>query len=357
MGTGAQTLRLLVVMPSWVGDAVMATPALTLIREAFPGIFIGGLVRPGIDELLAGAKFFDELHVERPTGVMGPKLSAARVRPRRYDTALLLSNSFSSALIVRLAGIPRRIGYDRDARGLLLTDRMSAPKRADGTWAPVPAVQYYKALAARFLLPPVMAHRVDDVIPMHLAMTAEQERAAEDLLGRAGIGRDRRLAILNPGGNNPAKRWPPERFAQVARHLSDKHAVTVVINGSPGETELVEQIARLSGVSAVQLPRLGVTLGSLMGVVKRCGVMLTNDTGPRHIAAAFGVPLVSLFGPTDHRWTTIPTRPGVPEFILTADPTLPESELANDHPERCQIDRIQAADVIAAVDRAVAGRP
>ena len=94
--TSAQTLRLLVVMPSWVGDAVMATPTLRLIRGAYPGIFMGGLVRPGIDELLLGAKFFDELHVARPMGVMGPKFGAAKVRPRRYDTALLLTNSFSA---------------------------------------------------------------------------------------------------------------------------------------------------------------------------------------------------------------------------------------------------------------------
>src|SRR5204863_9819609 len=99
-----QILRLLVVCPSWVGDAVMATPTLGLIRGAHPGIFIGALVRPGIDELLEGARFFDEIHVARPMGVMGPKFGAAKVRPRRYDTALLLTNSFSSALIARLAG-------------------------------------------------------------------------------------------------------------------------------------------------------------------------------------------------------------------------------------------------------------
>ena len=113
----AQTLRLLVVVPSWVGDAVMATPALRLIRRSMPGVFIGALVRPGIDEVLSGAGFFDEVHVARASGVMGPKFAAAKVRPRRYDAALLFTNSFSSALTVRLAGIGRRIGYDRDARG------------------------------------------------------------------------------------------------------------------------------------------------------------------------------------------------------------------------------------------------
>src|SRR5688572_19153197 len=98
-------MRLLVVCPSWVGDAVMATPALRLLRDAMPGGFIGGLVRPGIDEVLAGTEFFDEVHVERAAGVMGPKHAAAKVRPRRYEAALLLTNSFSTALITRIAGI------------------------------------------------------------------------------------------------------------------------------------------------------------------------------------------------------------------------------------------------------------
>ena len=79
--------------------------------------------------------------------------------------------------------------------------------------------------------------------------------------------------------------------------------------------------------------------------------MVTNDTGPRHIAAAFGVPLVSLFGPTDHRWTTIPTRASGPERIVLADPTLPDTQSANDHPERCAIDRIDVNTVIQAVDQ------
>ena len=140
--------RLLVVMPSWVGDAVMATPALRRIRDALPGAFIGALARPGIDQILDGSDYFDELHVDRASGVLGPKLVAAKLRPRRYDTALLLTNSFSTALIARIAGIPRRIGYDRDARRLLLTDPIRAPRTPSGAFAMVPAVNAYWTLAS-----------------------------------------------------------------------------------------------------------------------------------------------------------------------------------------------------------------
>ncbi len=349
-GDSRAPLRLLVVMPSWVGDVVMATPTLRLLRERFKGAFIGGLVRPGIDQLLAGSDFVDELHVERASGVMGPKFVAAKVRPRRYDTAILLTNSFSTALVLRLAGIPRRIGYDRDARGLLLTDKLSAPKGADGSWRPVPAVDYYLALAQRFLLG-------EDARagPMELATTPQEEIAADALLARASVEPGEPMVILNPGGNNAAKRWPADRFAAIADVLAERHGLRVLLNGSPAETGLVEDIAAACRVAKpVQLSAIGINLGSLKAVVRRCSLMVTNDTGPRHIAAAFGVPLVSLFGPTDHRWTLIPTR-GSPEVILTADPTLPETEAANDHPERCRIERIGLERVVEGVRVALGG--
>ena len=351
----SRTLRLLVVCPSWVGDAVMATPALRLIRERLPGIYIGVLAKPGIDEVLAGLSLFDEVHVARGSGVMGPKFVAAKVRPRRYDTALLLTNSFSTALIARIAGIPRRIGYDRDGRGLLLTDRLQAPRRAGGEWAVVPACLYYHRAACALLgITGQEAEALSPSAALELALSDEQEARSEETLRAAGVEEGERVAILNPGGNNAAKRWPSDRFARVAEHLIDRHGMRVLVNGAPAEREVVGSV--LGGVRqaarerCVALSDLGITLGSLKGVVRRASIMVTNDTGPRHIGAAFGVKLVTLFGPTDHRWTTIPTRPGGEELILVADPSLPASEVANDHPERCRIERITTESVIAGVD-------
>lgn len=356
-GARREVLRLLVICPSWLGDTVMATPALSLIRREMPGILMGGLMRPGLDELLAGTSFFDEVHVARASGVMGPKHAAGKLRPRRYDAAVLLTNSFSTALTARLAGIPRRIGYDRDLRGILLTDKLAAPKRADGSWAPIPAVEYYLRLVRECLLGWAPERRAKTPEYLELGVTPEQARAGVELLGRAEIGEGEPFAVLNPGGNNEAKRWPAERFAALAKRLHEHHGLRVVVNGSPGEAELTGRIAAESGLGAAcaALPALGVTIGALKEVVRRSELMVTNDTGPRHIAAAFGVPLVTLFGPTDHRWTTIPTRAEGPERILLADPTLPEGELANDHPERCRVDRITFDSVAAASAEVLAG--
>lgn len=344
--------KLLVVCPSWLGDVVMSTPALRLLRSRLPGAFIGALVRPGMDEVLAGSGLVDEVHVDRARGVMGPKLVAAKIRPRQYDTALLLTNSFSTALITRLAFIPRRVGYDREARGLLLTQRLRPERRGAlagmniGPFACVPAVEYYLH-AARSLVGEEDAGA--EAARLELGATDEQRAAAAQVLGRVGVGDDEPYAILNPGGNNPAKRWPAERFAEIGRWLAETRSWRVLVNGSPGEADLCDGIARAIGPRGASLTGAGITIGALKVIVERSRFMLTNDTGPRHIAAAMGVPTVALFGPTDPRWTTLPEG-RAPMVEVVADPTLPEEMIADDHPERCRIERIEVERVRGAVE-------
>ena len=346
-------LRLLVVCPSWLGDVVMATPALRLLRSRLPGSFIGGLVRPGLDELLAGTDFFDELHVDRARGMMGPKHVAAKIRPRRYDAAVLLTNSFSTALITRLAFIPRRIGYDRDGRGLLLTDRL-APERVGGgkRFKCVSAVEYYLR-AARAV---VGVEESGSPIRLELGVSAEQALAGHAVLERAGVREGEKYAVLNPGANNPAKRWPVERFAAVGAHLVKVHGFKALVNGSPGEAKLCDEVVGGIGASAFALPRAGITIGALKHVVRGAQVMVTNDTGPRHVAAAFGVPVVTLFGPTDPRWTTLPEGGSAhAEVAAGSDGGLPEGEIADDHPEECRIDGIEVERVVGAVEGVLMG--
>jgi heptosyltransferase-2 len=393
MPNAYSALRLLIVLPSWVGDAAMATPTLHRLRHALPGAFIGALCRPGIDQLLTGSTDLDEIHSFQPHGMMAPKHAAAKVRPRRYTAALLLTNSFSTALITRLAFIPRRIGYNRDHRAMLLTDPVLPPRDPDGSWKLTPAVDYYWNLASHLLdQPPVDwsihtptngAHLPLALPPdafLHLPVTDADTHAADELLARANLKPDQPFAILNPGGNNPAKRWPADRYAQLARHLITNHHLPVLINGSPAEADLCQSIViqitpnasegmvsertpNASEGMVFPLPSLGITLGALKALCQRARLMVTNDTGPRHIAAAMGTPLVTLFGPTDARWTTIPVRPhadGSPrETILVADPTLPPDQSANDHPDRCRVDRITLDTVIAAADAqlSAAGSP
>ncbi len=367
MHTFPSPLRLLIVMPSWVGDVVMATPTVRRLRDAYPGIFIGGLVRPGMDQLLSGNTLFDELHITTPQGMMATKKTANKIRPRQYDTALLLTNSFSTALTTRLAFIPRRIGYSRDNRGLLLTDPVSPPRNANKSWKLTPAVDYYWNLASHLLdqdpidwsiHTPTNCKDMPLALPsdalMELGFTDDDQAKATDILNRAHINSDTPYAILNPGGNNHAKRWSADRFAQLADHLHSEHNLAVLINGSPAEAQLCDEIISLAQSTPISLPALGNTLGALKPIIAGATIMITNDTGPRHIAAALGTPLITLFGPTDPRWTTIPTKPltnrSQSEIIVVADPTLPADQSANDHPERCEIDHISLKTVKSNTD-------
>lgn len=363
-------LRLLIVLPSWVGDIVMATPAIRRIRDTMPGIFIGALCRPGMDQLLSGSTLFDEIHVFQPHGMMASKKAANKVRPRRYDSALLLTNSFSTALITRLAFIPRRIGYNRDTRGMLLTDPVAPPRNTDKSWKLTPAVDYYWNLTSHLLgedpvdwsiHTPTTCTEVPLALPpetyMELGTSDHDREKAQAILDSARIKPGERYAILNPGGNNTAKRWPIERFAQLADHLHSAHNLRVLINGSPAEADLCDQIIRHAKSHPASLPALGNTLGALKPIIDGAVLMVTNDTGPRHIAAALSTPLITLFGPTDPRWTTIPTTPlpngSHSEIIIVADPTLPASESANDHPQRCAIENIRFNSVRDAADHLI----
>lgn len=371
--THARPPRVLVFLPSWLGDTVMSTPTLRLLRGALPGSIIMGLGRPGMRDLLAGDDLLDDVIEADARRLMGPAKVAGRLMPLRLDAALLLPNSFSTAMTVRMAGVPIRVGYDRDARGLLLTHKLAPPKRSPPRWKtagyePVSAVDYYLSLG-RCLLGAlreagwaVRAH--DAPVRLELGVTDGQDRDARDVLARAGVDDGAPFALLNPGGNNPAKRWPVERFAAVAHHLIATHRERVLINGSPGEREVVSLIRDAIVLNHPEdesriacLTELGITIGALKGVVARARLMVTNDTGPRHLAAAFGTPCITLFGPTDPRWTTLPPEPDgrTREVVLVADPTLPADEVADEHAQRCRIDRIGAADVLSAVDRLLSG--
>lgn len=357
--------RLLVAMPSWVGDCVMATPALRSLRDALPDARIGALFKPGPDILFDDADLFDRVHIRRPTGVLGPKRTGFALRTERYDTALLLSNAFSTALIARVAGIPRRVGYRRDARGPLITDGITPPTRPDGSWAPVPAVEYYWTLANHLLRGP-HPNRPDHAY-LELPISPRDRREVSEALARAALEPDAPYAVLIPGGNKDEKRWPRERFAALARHLHQRHRLRALISGAPAEHELCAAIADLANRDqtteppatppAIDMTAHGMSLRALKPLLQGARLVVTNDTGPRHIAVALATPVVTLFGPTDHRWTTVPTRPGAPEVRLLADPTLREDELANDDPERNRIDRIPLERVTHACDQILTPSP
>jgi heptosyltransferase-2 len=330
----------LVVCPTWVGDTVMATPVLRGLRAALPDAHLAAMLAPGLEEVLDGCGWIDEMIVRRDRGALGPWRAARVLRSRRrFDAALLLPNSFRTALTVRLARIPVRIGYGRDGRRRLLTHAVAVPVET----TPVPAVRYYRELAETALGGEPIDARIE------LGVTDAQVQAADRLLD--GVGAP--LVVLNPGGNRADKRWPAERFAEVADALARHDGATVAVSGSPGERDLTRRIAAAAAAPIIDLADRGIGLGVLKAVLRRAALLVTNDTGPRHLAAALGTPVVSLFGPTDHRWTTLE---GVRERVLLAEPFLPEALVADRHAEACAVEKIRTSDVLAAA-RALLGGP
>jgi heptosyltransferase-2 len=314
----------------------MATPVLRAAREARPEARITAVCRRGLDALLAGSPWLDEVIAGETKSTRGMIGLARRLRPLEPEAALLLPNSFRSALLARLAGAARRVGYIRYGRSVLLSRGLAAPRPKQ----PVPALDYYARLGAWALGQEDIDRR------MQLFVTDAERAEAARLL--EGVGRP--YAVLCPGANKLAKRWPAERFARVAETLS-AHGLAVAATGAPGERAIVAEVADTAATTVHDLVVRGITLGGLKAVIADADLMVTNDTGPRHIAAAVGTPVVTLFGPTDHRWTTIDCAH---ERVLVADPFLPEPLVADEHARHCAITRIPVADVIAAAEQLLA---
>lgn len=300
-----QIRRILVRAPNWIGDAVMCEPALSALHRAFPETPLTLLARPTIAELLDGHPAVQATvvydHRGRHAGLSGKWHLARRLRRDRFDLAVLFQNAFEGALMTWMAGIRRRFGYATDGRSILLTHPVPVPDRT----RPVHQTRYYHDMLRRLGVE-------GDPAPPRLYLKDYEDRRMTDRLSAAGIdGRDFVLG-LNPGSvYGGAKRWWPERFADSADrliHEVGRDRAWVIIVGARGEEAMGQEIAaRMKARSLVWSGQ--TTIRELMGVTRRCNLFLTNDTGPMHIASAFGVPTVAVFGPTDWR-ATAPAGPG-----------------------------------------------
>lgn len=252
-------------------------------------------MRSYVAEVLAGTDLADEQMFWPAGRSFGGLWRLSRdIKHRSIDTALLLTNSFRSALVARMAGIPRRIGYARDGRGWLLNDRL-VPEGRRGNYTPVPALDYYNRLA-RYI-------GCDDVRDrMHLATTPADEAAIDGRLGECDSSRP--LVVLNPGANyGSAKCWPAEKYAALADELTVRYNARVVASLGPKERHIAEALgaAATKPIEIFIDPPLG--LGPLKALIKRSRLLITNDTGPRHFAPPFDVPVITIYGSSDPAWT------------------------------------------------------
>jgi heptosyltransferase-2 len=275
--------RILVRAPNWLGDAVLSLGAVRDVRLNFPTARIEIAARGWVAELYRAVPEVDA--VRRTAGFAETVESLSD----RYDAALLLTNSFRTALEATLARVPERWCYATDGRGPLLTRRARVPASVRGK----SEVYYYRAMLAGLGL------RVSDTPDVSLRCPDDWSRRGGELLGDDGA----RWVAMNPGASfGFAKRWVPERYAEVGDRLVKDAGASVAILGGADERPVAEAIASAMQARAAILAGR-TTLPELLGVLSRLSLLVTNDSGPMHLAAALGVPLVAVFGPTDWRET------------------------------------------------------
>lgn len=298
--------RILLRVPNWLGDNVLAAPAVVALRMALPGAHLAVLVREAMADFWRMLPIDEIITFPAARGVRGLQLrwqTAQAVRRGQFDAAVILPNSFDSALIPWLARIPRRAGWVTDARGLLINQRVPFPRHLNEQ----SQSQRYIYLLEQFLGSPLAAP-----LDVRLAIPAD----ARAKIAAACSGWQPLVIGLNPGATyGTAKCWLPERFAAIACRAHAGLGAHVIIVGGPGDRPRCELVMTLITQAAPDAPAWCVNLAGatticeLAAWLERCACVVTNDTGAMHVAAAVGTPVAAIFGPTDWR-TTAPLGTG-----------------------------------------------
>jgi len=289
-------MKILIRATNWVGDAIMALPALRAVRHKFSDAQIAIVARPYVADIYTGQGICDELipyDSKGPhRGWKGRELLAKELRIRRFETALLFQNAFDAAWLAWRAQVPQRIGYARDGRSFLLTTAVPVPKAGE-----IAAHEqfYYLELLRRVGWIDKLAE--DAHITLQVSEAARER--ARRILQEAGVRPNvRRVAVGAGASYGSAKCWPPDRFAKALNDLLARGDADILLFGTTGEATVSAAIA-----SALQRPPIDLTgrtsIADLPALLSHCHLFLGNDSGAMHVAAAVGLPVVAVFGPTD----------------------------------------------------------
>jgi heptosyltransferase-2 len=291
--------KIVVICPNWVGDLVMATPLFECLRQAYADDILVAVLRDYVSGILDPNPWFDRTIVSDDKTIGGFWRLIRDLQHLRPKLSIVLPNSMRAALVARLGGSRRVIGYRRDGRSFLLNGGPSPEKEGD-TIKPVPMTHYYLKIARWLNLPPPA-----DIRP-RLSISDRQHRRAKELLARWEIGPNEVVIGLNPGARfGSSKCWPAENFARLAELLQQRWKCRALLLVGPGEESLANRIAQLCRAEIINTSGDRIDLADLKPIIKRCQLLITNDTGPRHYAVALGVPVVVIMGPTDPRYTRV----------------------------------------------------
>lgn len=298
--------RVVVRGTNWVGDAVMTVPALRELRRVLPHAHITLCTRPWSEGLFEDADFVDDLLLyDRSKGLRSVARQIKEWRSRKFDLAVLFQNAFEAAALAAGARVPARLGYATDGRRALLTHPLAPP----GWRSTRHEVFYYLNLAGEL---EQLLYGTSDAMQREpqfdLKVSAARQDEAREMLHDAGARLNRPLVALCPGSTNSlAKRWPAGSYAELADKLAGEMRANVILIGSPDEVDVSREVASLMRFEPVILTGR-TNLAQAVAVLSLTNVLISNDTGPAHIAAALNRPTLVIFGPTDPT-TTRPFSP------------------------------------------------
>jgi len=289
-------MKIMIRATNWVGDAIMALPALHAVRRRFPDAHISLVARPSVVDLYRDQGVCDELisyDTKGPhQGFRGREALAAELRSHNFDVALLLQNAFDAAWLVWRAGIPKRIGYARDGRSLLLTQAIAVPKPGE-----IPSHEkfYYLELLKRA----AWMDRYEE--ERHIALRvpdSSKHRAMQKLVEAGSRANAFRIAVGAGASYGSAKCWPPDRFAQALNEFVSQLDADIILFGTRQELPVSAAITQNLRRPPVDLTGK-TSMAELPALLSQCHLFLGNDSGAMHVAAAVGLPVVAVFGPTD----------------------------------------------------------
>jgi heptosyltransferase-2 len=309
-------MNIAIFLPNWLGDLAMATPMLRAIRRRFGAeARIVGIMRPYLAEVLGGTDWLDEQWYFNPRSdqpKQGHRAVIARMREQQFDMAILAPNSLRAAVMAWLGKAKERIGYARYGRGPLLTRKLESP-RAHGRMVDYPMVDYYLKLA--------MAAGCPGESPrLELATEPDDEYSADLVWRTLGLRTDGRVIVLNSSGAyGAAKLWPTEYFGELAQRIVDRLDHDVLITCGPKERDIAREIVQLADRPRVfSMADQPLGIGTAKACIRRSRLMVSSDSGPRHVAAALGKPVITMYGPMLPIWSENPTVQAV-NLILDLD--------------------------------------
>lgn len=294
-------MKIIIRVPNWIGDAVLAFPAIETIRSNFPRASLSIATKNWVKDLFISNSLAAEVISLPETNDVKTQWTAAQdLKTRSFDLGFLLTNSFGSAFLFYLARIPKRWGYGTDGRSVLLTKSVALKGRD----ASRHQVFYYLDLLHNLGLKTVPPE-------IKLGVPAGKIQAARNRLVSMGLDPGKPLVIICPGASyGPAKRWPASSFGRLASLLQENKEAEILVIGSADEAEIAATVA--SSMEKKPAVLTGeTTLADLVGLISQASLFVSNDTGPMHMANALGVPVVAIFGPTDPAVTGPFQKPSV----------------------------------------------